>query len=154
MELEEQERREIIGRQKEYVIRLLAAATGQSAQMFSAMNRRAFNEIHSYLTDDRVDDIDALAQPLVDDQRAEQEDCTVRKSISRVNKLINVWGLIVIWPLERQDCAFLPHQNYLPLFHLNHRKLNLQHGNRNLHHHLRRHFQKHSKILHSGIWTL
>ena len=154
MELQEQERREIIGRQKEYVTRLLAAATGQSAQMLSAMNRRAFNEIHSNLTDDRVDDIDALAQPLVDDQRAEQEDYTVRESISCVNKLINVWGLIVIWPLERQDCAFLPHQNYLPLFHLNHPKLNLHRGNRSLHHHLRRHYHKHGKILHSRIWTL
>ena len=42
MELEEQKRREIIGRQKEDVIRQIAATTGQSAQMFSAMHRRAF----------------------------------------------------------------------------------------------------------------
>ena len=43
MELEEQQRREMVERQKEDMNRFIAAATGQSAQMLRAINRRAYN---------------------------------------------------------------------------------------------------------------
>ena len=43
MELEEQRRREMVERQKEDMIREIAAATGQSSQMLRAINRRAYN---------------------------------------------------------------------------------------------------------------
>ena len=73
MELEEQDRREILERQKEDMIRQIAGATGQSAQMLRAMNHRRFNATPSSLIDDRSDEVNNLAQLLVDDHQAEQE---------------------------------------------------------------------------------
>ena len=73
MELEEQDRREILERQKEEMIRQIAGATGQSAQMLRAMNQRRFNATPSSLIDDRSDEVNNLAQLLVDDHQAEQE---------------------------------------------------------------------------------
>ena len=58
MELEEQERREIVERQKEDMIRQIAGATGQSAQMLRAMNKIRFNASTTSLTDDRSVDVD------------------------------------------------------------------------------------------------
>ena len=66
MELEEQQRREMVERQKEDMIREIAAATGQSAQMLRAINRRASNTPYNSLTDDRRHDIDGLAQVVLD----------------------------------------------------------------------------------------
>ena len=65
MELDEPQRREMVERQEE-MIREIAAANGQSAQMLRAMNRRAYNAPTDSLADDRSDGIDALAQYVVD----------------------------------------------------------------------------------------
>ena len=71
MELQEQEQREIAERQ-EYMIRQMAADTGQSAQILRAMNRRQFNAPPGALADFRINDVDALAQPFFEAHDAEQ----------------------------------------------------------------------------------
>ena len=48
-------------------------ATGQSAQIFRAMNMRRFNAPPDALADYRVNDVDTLVQPFVEDRQAEQE---------------------------------------------------------------------------------
>ena len=53
MELEEQQRRQMVERQKAYMIREIASATGQSAQMLRAIDRRACNAPSSSQTEDR-----------------------------------------------------------------------------------------------------
>ena len=73
MGLEEQERTEIVERQKEDMSRQIAGATGQSAQMLAAMNRTRFNAKPISLTDGRSDDVNNLSQLLVEDQQEEQE---------------------------------------------------------------------------------
>jgi hypothetical protein len=59
MELQEQEQREIAERQKDDTIRQIAAATGQSAQMLRALNRRRFNTPPDSLVDSRFEDVDS-----------------------------------------------------------------------------------------------
>ena len=116
MELEEQDRREILERQKEDMIRQIAGATGQSAQMLRAMNHRRFNATPNSLIDDRSDEVNNLAQLLVDDHQAEQERL-LQERLDLMRQQVNqgmVWGLIVIGPLEWQECVF--HH----LFYLNH----------------------------------
>ena len=72
MELEEQQRREMVERHKEDMIRESAAATGQSAQMLRAIHRRAYNAPTDSWIGARRDDIDVLAQYVVDDMAVEQ----------------------------------------------------------------------------------
>ena len=62
IELEEQQRREKVERQKEDMIREIAAAAGQSAQMLRAIYRRAYNALIDSLIVNRIDDIDGFAQ--------------------------------------------------------------------------------------------
>ena len=54
------------------MIRHMVAATGQSAQILRAMHMRRFNAPPDALADFRINDVDALAQPLFDDRDAEQ----------------------------------------------------------------------------------
>ena len=61
MELQEQEQREIAERHKEDMIRQMAAATGQSAQILRAMHRRRFNAPPMSLTVNRSDDLSEYA---------------------------------------------------------------------------------------------
>ena len=55
------------------MIRQIAGATGQYAQMLRAMNRRRLNATPSSLTDGRSNDVDNLAQLFVEDHQAEQD---------------------------------------------------------------------------------
>ena len=72
-ELEEQQRREMVERQEEDMIRDIWSATGESAQMLRANYRRAYNGPSRSQTADRRDDIDVLAQDFVH----VLSDCTV-----------------------------------------------------------------------------
>ena len=67
MEREEQERRDMVERQKEDMIIQIAGPTGQSVQMLRSMSRRGFNADPRSLTDDRSDGVNHLAQLFVDD---------------------------------------------------------------------------------------
>ena len=58
MELQEQEQREIAERQKDDMIRQIAAATGQSAQMLRALNRRRVYTPTDSLADSRFQDFE------------------------------------------------------------------------------------------------
>ena len=131
------------------MIRQIAATTGQSAQMLRAMNQRACNATPSSLTNHRVDVGDALAHLLMTIVLL-KKDYNAISLIYCVNRFINVWGPISIWPLD----VFLHHQNYLPLFHLHHVHLNLHHGNRDLRHHLHRRDHRYVIIVQSWVWTL
>ena len=64
-ELEEQQRREMVDWKKEDMIREIAAATGQSAQMLRAISRRAYNTTTDRLTVNRRDDIDICAKKVL-----------------------------------------------------------------------------------------
>ena len=55
------------------MIRQIAGATGQSAQMLRAMNKRRCNASTRSLTDDRSDTVDNFAQLFVEYRQAEQE---------------------------------------------------------------------------------
>ena len=72
MELQEQEQRELVERQKEDMIRQIAAATGQSAQMLRALNRRRFNTPPDSLADSRNQDVDEVIADHIQQQEEEQ----------------------------------------------------------------------------------
>ena len=72
MELLEQEQRELVERQKEDMIRQIAAATGQSAQMLRALNRRRFNTPPDSLADSRNQDVDEVIADHIQQQEEEQ----------------------------------------------------------------------------------
>ena len=67
MELEERQRREMVERQKEDMIREIAAATRQFAQMLRTIRRIFLHAPTGSLTYDRRDDINVLAQDVVHD---------------------------------------------------------------------------------------
>ena len=71
IELQEQEQREIAERQKDDMIRQIAAATGQSAQMLRALNRRIFNTPPDSLADSRILDVDEV---IADHIQQQEED--------------------------------------------------------------------------------
>ena len=72
MELQEQEQREIAERQKDDMIRQIAAATGQSAQMLRAFNRRLLDTPSDSLADSRILDVDAVIADHIQHQEEEQ----------------------------------------------------------------------------------
>ena len=72
MELQEQEQREIAERQKDDMIRQIAAATGQSAQMLRAFNRKMFNTPSDSLADSRILDVDEVIADHTQHQEEEQ----------------------------------------------------------------------------------
>ena len=72
LELQEQEQRENAERQKDDMIRQIAAATGQSAQMLRALNRRRFNTPPDSLADSRNQNVDDV----IADNTQQQEERT------------------------------------------------------------------------------
>ena len=72
MELQEQEQRELVERQKEDMIRQIAAATGQSDQMLRAFNRRRLNTPPDSLPDSRNQDVDEVMADHIQQQEEER----------------------------------------------------------------------------------
>ena len=72
MELQEQEQREIAERQKDDMIRQIAAATGQSAQMLRALNRRRFNTPPDSIAGSRNRDDDEVIADHIQQQEEER----------------------------------------------------------------------------------
>ena len=72
MELQEQEQRLLVERQHEDMIRQIAAATGQSAQMLRALNGRIFHTPPDSLADSRNQDADEVIADHIQQQEEEQ----------------------------------------------------------------------------------
>ena len=72
MELQEKEQGEIAERQKDDMIRQIAAATGQSAQMLRALNRRRFNTPPDSTADFRNRDVDEVIADHIQQQEEQR----------------------------------------------------------------------------------
>jgi len=88
MELQEQEQRENAERQKDDMIRQIAAATLQSAQMLRALNRRRFNTPPDSLADSINQDVDEVH---IQQQEEEQRRLNDERLIAKMAELEREW---------------------------------------------------------------
>ena len=91
MELQEQEQREIAERQKDDMIRQIASATGQSAQMLRALNRRIFNTLPDSLADSRILDVNEVIADHKQKQEEEQRRLNDERFDDMHSELLREW---------------------------------------------------------------
>ena len=88
--------RETVERQKEHLIRQIAADTRQSAQLLRIMNKKRFNATPISLTDDRSDDLSDYALQALEYHQLERKEWNERDLTRCSRGFIEILGVIVI----------------------------------------------------------